>query len=1033
MPYKKDHTEPVRVHRAIKIKLYILMRRLLPFIVILTMFSNMMAQDIPMGFNYQAVLRDASDNIIANQEITLELSIEDAAGSDIWIETHTVTTNQFGLVSLVVGQGTRTGGSATGFSDIDWGSGTKKLHTVITYNSQDIDMGSSDIWSIPYSLTSGNASYAQEAARANIAYDLAGDLSKLNVVEDIDGVGEEPLFEVKNNTGQTVFAVYNEGVEVYVNDTGTKGVKGGFAVKGFDEGKGSASSYLIINSDSARIYIDSDVTKGNKGGFAVGSFSGPETKTIGEEYLRITRDSARIYIDSDATKGNKGGFAVGSFSGIGTKTTGEEYLRITRDSTRIYINDSGDGLKGEKGSFAVKGFETGTGKSDISSYFDINLNSANLLVTPAENRILWYPYSNAFLTGRVLIDDAANVGENSFVSGYESRAKGDYSQAMGYKAYADGLNSTSIGQNSMAGGDNSYAIGQNAQAMATESYAIGNGASVYEEGLYSYALGTGAEALDLSGYAIGTGAVSSGESSVAIGTSSYADGDYSYAFGIDAYTGPYGDHAFAIGPSTRALGEASYAIGYGSNANAISSFALGHEAEANGEESYAIGKAAIADANESYAIGRGAIANGIGSFAFGSAGLDSLGQITQVVTATGPYSVAIGQGAQTVAEGSVAIGISTTASGKFATAMGYETISSGYSSFASGSKTNASDNYSTAMGYYSTASGLGSTAIGYRTSATASYSLAAGYGNKANGRASVALGTFSTASGVSSIAAGTHVTAPSYGETALGMFNTPYTPAETEYPGDASDRLLVVGNGSKESPSDAMVILKNGSIGIGTSSPNIENKLHVIGTNAGANNISVYTQASGGSDNYGIRTEATGTGTTNYGIYATAYGATNNYAGYFGGDVTVNGVIRPGINGFFSLGDATWRWSTIYATNGTIETSDARYKTDIEAIENSLDKIMHINGVRYNWRTDEFPEMNFDANAHIGVLAQEVEEVLPELVYTDENGYKSISYEKLTPVLIEAVKEQQGEIESLKTENEELKNRLTAIEKMLKL
>jgi len=167
-----------------------------------------------------------------------------------------------------------------------------------------------------------------------------------------------------------------------------------------------------------------------------------------------------------------------------------------------------------------------------------------------------------------------------------------------------------------------------------------------------------------------------------------------------------------------------------------------------------------------------------------------------------------------------------------------------------------------------------------------------------------------------------------------------------------------------------------------------------------------------------------------------------------------NGVLNPAIDNTHSLGSSSNRWTAVYATNGTIQTSDARYKTNIETIDNPLEKITRINGVRYTWNSDEYPEMNFDDAVHLGVLAQEVEEVLPELVYTDENGYKSVSYEKLAPVLIEAVKEQQGEIESqqgeieqyidkineqenrialLTDKNEELMLRIAAIESMLGL
>ena len=354
----------------------------------------------------------------------------------------------------------------------------------------------------------------------------------------------------------------------------------------------------------------------------------------------------------------------------------------------------------------------------------------------------------------------------------------------------------------------------------------------------------------------------------------------------------------------------------------------------------------------------------------------------------------------------MAMGISSTSSGTLSIALGYNTTSSGYGSLAAGFSTIASNNYSSAMGYTATASGLASTAIGYRTIASESYSTALGYGNKAYAVYATSLGSYSYTYGNNSMAIGNRVNAYSYGETALGMYNTIYSPVSATTP-SPDDRLLVVGNGSKVSRSDAMVILKNGSIGMGTSTPASTTKLSVYGTNADKTNISIYTEASGGEINSGIRAYATGTETTNYGIYAYASGATNNYAGYFNGNVTVTGTFA--------------------------NPSDSRYKTNIEKIENSLDKIMLINGVRFDWRSDEFPDMNFGGETQIGVIAQEVEKVLPELVFTDENGYKSVSYEKLTPVLIEAIKEQQEEVEALKTENEKLKNRINAIEELLSL
>ena len=76
------------------------------------------------------------------------------------------------------------------------------------------------------------------------------------------------------------------------------------------------------------------------------------------------------------------------------------------------------------------------------------------------------------------------------------------------------------------------------------------------------------------------------------------------------------------------------------------------------------------------------------------------------------------------------------------------------------------------------------------------------------------------------------------------------------------------------------------------------------------------------------------------------------------------------------------------------------------------------------------PEAN---NAINWQLAQEVEEIIPEIVKTDQNGYKSVDYARMTAVLVEAIKEQQIQIEDLKTDNESLRGELRQIKAALGL
>ncbi len=97
--------------------------------------------------------------------------------------------------------------------------------------------------------------------------------------------------------------------------------------------------------------------------------------------------------------------------------------------------------------------------------------------------------------------------------------------------------------------------------------------------------------------------------------------------------------------------------------------------------------------------------------------------------------------------------------------------------------------------------------------------------------------------------------------------------------------------------------------------------------------------------------------------------------------------------------------------------SDRRFKTNIAPLGTPLDSILALRGVFYHWGKANFPDRRFGDSRQIGFIAQEVETVFPELVNTDERGYKSVNYVGVIPVAVEAIKAQQREIEALKQEN----------------
>ncbi|MBL7813867.1 MAG: tail fiber domain-containing protein [Saprospiraceae bacterium] len=117
-------------------------------------------------------------------------------------------------------------------------------------------------------------------------------------------------------------------------------------------------------------------------------------------------------------------------------------------------------------------------------------------------------------------------------------------------------------------------------------------------------------------------------------------------------------------------------------------------------------------------------------------------------------------------------------------------------------------------------------------------------------------------------------------------------------------------------------------------------------------------------------------------------------------------------------------------TSGAITAcSDSRYKTNITPLSNALENILKMQGVRYDWRVNEFPEWSFSKRRQIGFIAQDLEKIYPELVETDEKGYKSVDYSKVTAILVEAVKEVKKENDDLKAEVQKLKAELNQKDK----
>ena len=149
------------------------------------------------------------------------------------------------------------------------------------------------------------------------------------------------------------------------------------------------------------------------------------------------------------------------------------------------------------------------------------------------------------------------------------------------------------------------------------------------------------------------------------------------------------------------------------------------------------------------------------------------------------------------------------------------------------------------------------------------------------------------------------------------------------------------------------------------------------------------------------------------------------------------------VNGFVGIGVANPTYKL--DVNGEVRASnyatrsDRRYKTEIKEIQSPLDRIQQLRGISHNWNNEKYPDKDFAEGRTFGFIAQEVNEVFPELVDIDDDGYYSVTYSKLTPILVEALKEQQVIIhrqqEALEKHNKELqmmRSELEAIKELLR-
>lgn len=378
-------------------------------------------------------------------------------------------------------------------------------------------------------------------------------------------------------------------------------------------------------------------------------------------------------------------------------------------------------------------------------------------------------------------------------------------------------------------------------------------------------------------------------------------------------------------------------------------------------------------------------------------------------TASGLRS-AIGGGHQNTANGeysTVGGGYADTASDYYSTVGGgYLNAASGYISMVGGGAHNTAS-----YGYSTVGGGFADTASGYQST------VGGGGRNVASGECSIAGGGYdNTASGIYSTVGG-GLTTTSSGAFAVvpgGRYNeargySSFAAGNEAYAKHGGTFVWAdsTAGAFASTAGNQFLIRASGGVGIGTNSTWAG--LHVKG--AGYPKSFAFFDTDASAQDAGLRFCEAGTVKSHLFHQASSNTLCLYGEGYSGIAIAANGNVGIGTTAptarLHVAGDICY--------TGTIGgCSDARYKTDVKTLPNALDKVSRMRGVNFNWKVEEYPDEKFTEDRQTGFIAQELREILPEVVMEDANGYLSVDYGRLTPVLVEAIKAQQEQIDELR-------------------
>ncbi|TYZ69269.1 hypothetical protein PybrP1_000642 [[Pythium] brassicae (nom. inval.)] len=143
----------------------------------------------------------------------------------------------------------------------------------------------------------------------------------------------------------------------------------------------------------------------------------------------------------------------------------------------------------------------------------------------------------------------------------------------------------------------------------------------------------------------------------------------------------------------------------------------------------------------------------------------------------------------------------------------------------------------------------------------------------------------------------------------------------------------------------------------------------------------------------------------------------------------VDGELFVELDAFFGSGITVD--GPVMGSGAYVDASDARFKRDVAPIRGALELLGALEGVEYAYRADEFPAKRFSRARELGLIAQDVEQVLPQVVVEDARGFKYVAYARLVPVVVEALKQLRRETAELKASVDTLRGDVTTLKQLV--